>query len=163
MFSNISWIQFWSTVLLVSTGYYLVICRYCFKEKQKVSNLLSKDQWSRGENPLAPFSVQPNPSLNQPVTLPSEREDDFDLTPPNSDEYPFYACLDEITAFLEEAKKRKGNKGEVIASIRQIVTKYPSIKDSEYKESLSNVIVSQCDHLCFIRLSAEDMDHVWNG
>ena len=54
-------------------------------------------------------------------------------------------------------------KEELIYSLQLLLKKYPSLKDSEYKESLSNLIATQCEDTCLVRLNADEVYHVWLG
>lgn len=69
-----------------------------------------------------------------------------------------YACMDEITAYFEAVFKTTCEKEKLINSLQLLLQKYPAIKNSQYKESLTNVIVTQCENRCSIHLSAEDVE-----
>jgi hypothetical protein len=71
--------------------------------------------------------------------------------------------MDELNAFFEESRRKKVMKEELIYSLQLLLKKYPSLKDSEYKESLSNLIATQCEDTCLVRLNADEVYHVWLG
>jgi hypothetical protein len=64
---------------------------------------------------------------------------------------------------FEQLKSSKGVKSEILYALQQLLTKYPALKTSGYQKSITTVIISQCEHICAIRLSKEEVDHVWMG
>lgn len=156
MLKEISWSSYWIFIAYCLIAYYcIVLAMYDLKAKlAKVS--ASKTIWSK--QAFEQELVQDVPAPKQDDT-----SSDFLCPTPDSAEFPVYACVDEVNAYLEEARKRKGDKDELISALRQIISKYPSIKGSEYQTSLSSVIVTQCAHLCFIHLTEADMSRVWHG
>jgi hypothetical protein len=81
----------------------------------------------------------------------------------NTDELAAEACLDEINAFFENQKGSKPIKREVMFSLYTLLQKYPSLRNSEYKEVLNRVIATQSEVICSIHLSAEELKGVWLG
>ena len=139
---NISWQGYWIWLAVISTGYYLVIYLLYYRHDLKAW-IHPKPYNSDGIVPASESIIQPH------VEKDAERLID--------------SCMDELNAFFEESRRKKVMKEELIYSLQLLLKKYPSLKDSEYKESLSNLIATQCEDTCFVRLNADEVYHVWLG
>jgi len=161
MFNNISWQGYWLTIALLSTGYYLTVYLLYFRNDFKVffNRKLSVNNHSHFVSPGS--DLKQETSNSQPSLFDDAIE--FQSPDPHSEEAIVYACIDEIDAFLKEAKKSKCIKEELIFSLQLILKKYPSLKNSQFKASVTNVIVGQCEHNCSIHLNADDVVRVWFG
>lgn len=140
MFNTISWQSYW-TMLAISLAIYYLFLFLVYYRKDFMTSLSSRGMKQS-------FAINP---------------DEFQSPLPDTDEGIVYSCMDELNAFFEEAKKRKWSKNEMIYSIQRILEKYPSIKTSGYKQSVSNVLLNQCEHICSIHLNAEELNRVWLG
>lgn len=155
MFNNISWQGYWTSIAIFTAGYYLSIYLLYFRRD---FGILFPSGLSRGEEHSFDFGS----STKSNKTAISESEE-FQTPDTDSQEAIVYACIDELDAFFNECKKSKCLKEEMISSIQAILKKYPSLKASGYKASLTNVIVGQCEHICSIHFKADDVDRVWFG
>ncbi len=142
MINNISWQGYWITLALISAGYYLCIYLLYYRSDFKV--------WIHRK----PYNSQGIVSASASITQPLREEGAEGLID---------SCMDELNAFFEEAKRKKVMKEELIFSLQLLLKKYPSIKNSEYQESLSNLIAAQCEHICSVHLNADEVSHVWLG
>lgn len=160
MFNNISWQGYWLTIALLSAGYYLTVYLFYFRNDFKV--FFNR---KNGGNDTLSF-VSPGKDLEQETTNgepPLFDGKEFQSPEQDSEEAIVYACIDEIDAFFKERKKNKCIKEELVFSLQLILKKYPTLKNSQYKASLTNVIVGQCEHNCSIHLNADDVACVWFG
>ena len=139
---NISWQGYWIWLAVISAGYYLVIYLLYYRHDLKAW-IHPKPYNSVGIVPASESIIQP------PVEKDAERLID--------------SCMDELNAFFEESRRKKVMKEELIYSLQLLLKKYPSLKDSEYKESLTNLIATQCEDTCLVRLNADEVYHVWLG
>ena len=139
---NISWQGYWIWLAVISTGYYLVIYLLYYRHDLKAW-IHPKPYNSDGIVPASESIIQPH------VEKDAERLID--------------SCMDELNAFFEESRRKKVMKEELIYSLQLLLKKYPSLKDSEYKESLSNLIATRCEDTCLVRLNADEVYHVWLG
>jgi hypothetical protein len=144
MFNTISWQSYWTMLAISLAVYYFFIVFIYYRKELKA----------------AFFTKTFKGNANQSFTI---NEDEFKAPDKDSEEGIVYSCMDELNAFFEEAKKRKWNKKEMIYALQGIMKKYPSIKTSGYKQSVSNVLLNQCEHICSIHLNAEELNHVWLG
>ena len=142
MINNISWQGYWIWLAVISTGYYLVIYLLYYRHDLKAW-IHPKPYNSDGIVPASESIIQPH------VEKDAERLID--------------SCMDELNAFFEESRRKKVMKEELIYSLQLLLKKYPSLKDSEYKESLTNLIATQCEDTCLVRLNADEVYHVWLG
>lgn len=161
MFDNISWQGYWATIAILTAGYYLAIYLLYYRndflvEWQKRSKFHSK-------SPLSYTSTEgarpPLNNLQQPSLFDDPEE--FQRPENTTTEFAVYSCMDEINAYFEEAKRNKCAKEELLFALQNILSKYPAISTSEYKESLTNVVVNQCEYICSVHLSADDVLRVW--
>jgi hypothetical protein len=144
MFNTISWQAYWTFLVIVLSAYYLLVLFIYYRSDLKAS-FLSKTFTRSG---VQSFIVD---------------NSEFEAPSAETAEGIVYTCMDEINSFFAEAKKRKWNKNEMIYSLQSILKKYPAITTSGYKQSVSNVLLNQCEHICNLHLSAEELSHVWLG
>jgi hypothetical protein len=142
MFNTISWHSYWTSLAITTTIYYFILVLLFYRKEIKTAFLTKSFTKTADQS----FIVN---------------EDEFKAPSGDTEEGIVYACMDELNAFFEEAKKRKWNKNEMVYSLQLIMKKYPSIKTSRYKQSVSNVLINQCEHICSIHLNAEELEHVW--
>lgn len=163
MFNNISWQGYWITIALLSAGYYLVVYLLYFRKDFLIE--WGKTSKSNGKSPLPPITHDMEPFPTDAVQQPSlfDNAEEFLRPEPGTIEHTVYACMDEINAYLEEAKRSKCVKEAMLYALRSILQKYPAIAASEYKESVTSVIINQCEFVCAVHLSAEDVVRVWVG
>jgi len=163
MFNNISWQGYWITIALLSAGYYLIVYLLYFRKDFSIE--WSKRSKSNDESPFLPTTPNSGISPSDAVLQPSlfDNSEEFQRPEPGTVEHAVYACMDEINAYLEEAKRSKCVKEEMQYALHSILRKYPAIAASEYKESVTNVIMNQCEFVCSVHLSADDVVRVWVG
>lgn len=162
MFNDISWQSYWATLALITTSYYLAIYLLYFRNDVKINwNRTSKISDNVNQDFAEGFGY--NFKHNSPDKLNEsffkERQDDFHTSSENEEQL-FFTCLDELTAFLEESKRSKCVKEDLIASLQRLLQKYPTTKNSEFKESLTKAIIIQCEDICSIRLNTEEVNRV---
>ena len=159
MFNNISWQGYWITIALFTASYYLFIYIRYFR---KSFFLEGKKRIAAEEQPFSFVNEpadRPSATTEQPEL--SDHSDDFQLPAKDTIEGMVYTCMDELNAYLEEAKRSKCVKEEMLLALRSILRKYPAIAASEYKNSVTTVLVSQCEFVCSVHLSAEEVLGVW--
>lgn len=147
MFNTISWQAYWMAIALTTAGYYGIVFLLYFRKGLKISS-------SSGASSL--FS-----SSSSNHQLRSQEASDFSEPERGTDEHMVYACVDEINAFIQEAKRVKTGKQEFLLSIKAILAKYPTIPTTQYKEAVTSVLISEAAHNCSIHLSEAEVDSVW--
>lgn len=160
MLSNISWQGYWTALALLSFVYYVSILFIFYRQELA--------HWLQNKSIAAGMPAGTDQRAGQPEVIPLQpslfeidQEGDFQLPPADSEEYPIYACMDELTAFFEESKSSRWQKEQLVQAIKQILSKYPSIKDAQYKSSLGQVILAQSEQYCSVHLKADDVVGLW--
>ena len=157
MLTNITWKGYWTTLAILTAGYYLAIYLLYFRKDFEI--ILPKRQ-SEAKSPSAtPAVVSFLKEVNQPSLFPDEANELS--TPADGNESLVYACMDEVAAYFSEAKAGKCVKSEVIYAMQRLLAKYPSLKGSPYKDSINNLIASEAQHHCSLQLNSEEMRQVW--
>ncbi|MBO9684484.1 MAG: hypothetical protein J7502_17760 [Flavisolibacter sp.] len=151
MFSSISWQEYWTSLTLITLAYYLVIYLLYFKKGKQLSS--QKQVFIPGGSPK---------EENQPTLFEVESPYSEQRTK-EGEEHMIQACMDELKAFFENQKSKKVVKTELMLGLYTILQKFPSLRHSDYRESLTNVIANQCEAICSIHLSAEELKGVWFG
>jgi hypothetical protein len=151
MFSNISWQEYWTLIVVITLVYYLLVYLVCLRTGLQLSSqkqVINLDSSAKEENQPILFEID-NPGLEQGV-----RESGGPV---------IQACMDELNSFFENQGKTKAAKAEVMFALHTILQKYPSLRKSDYKEPITNVIATQCENICSVHLSAEELKGVWFG
>lgn len=143
MFQTISWQTYWTTIMILSIGYYLFIYLLYFRK-----GLMNGFQNLSAETPIT-------------ATTKSFSDNKTDSENIDNEERPAQSCLDEINAFFEAKKKSKTVKSELLYGLHALVQKYPSLKASSYRNTLSNIMVTQAENICSVHLSADEVKSVW--
>src|SRR5206468_10220661 len=86
---------------------------------------------------------------------------EFQMPDQKTDARSVYNCMDELSAFFNQSRQESLYKEELLGGIKEILRRHSALRDSSFKESLSNVIVNEAERLCSIHLSAGDMVRVW--
>lgn len=156
MFNTISWQSYWIAIALSSVLYYAMILWLYFRPD--LYSWLSRKQQRLFRQNSGGQSASHGKGTVQPSLF---GEVDFDSPAPGTNEHFVYACMDELNAFFESAKARKWSSAGLVYAIRLILSKYPAIRESEYKHSLEQVILTQCELHCSIHLKAEEAVGLW--
>ena len=158
MLNNITWQGYWTILALLSAGYYLVIYFLYYRKDFKIENPKrgASTKHATTSAAMASFMQAHN------AAVPMNEQDVVDFGAPDEKaEQIVYACMDELNAFLEGVKSAKCAKPEFLYAVQKILSKFPDLKNSQFKDSISQVILSEAAHHCSIHLSEEDMVHVW--
>lgn len=70
--------------------------------------------------------------------------------------------VDEINAYTE-AWRIDTTKEALREGLRNILYKYPSLKDSSLRGVFNGVIATACQHSCSIHWCEDELDALWNG
>jgi len=69
--------------------------------------------------------------------------------------------VDEIKTAVNDAQEKRLVKEEFLQYLQLILKEYPSIKNSPFRSSISELIVSECDVLDFVELTQEQAEKLW--
>lgn len=155
MFTQISWTTYLITVALVLAPYYLVIVYRFYRFE--ILNLFSGKQAQEDYETFTPerdFALQQLRGTKDDNALEDfEKQNLFPLA---------QAFADELQAFLEESGKDKITKTQLTQSLRILVAKYPSLKDSSFDDFVINLIKTESETNCSIHLTDEEVNALWN-
>jgi hypothetical protein len=152
MFNSITWQGYWVSLALLTLAYYLIVYLFFYRGDFKISIPPRRDS-------NCPDLSTPSPVVQPPSFGVQEKEV---IDPVNTNpEGVVYALMDELVAYFEEAKRAKVIKPEFLYAIRRLLLKYPSIKSTPYQASVSNVIISEAQHICSVHISEAEMAGVW--
>ena len=159
MLTNISWGNYIAVVALLTASWYLFVgVRFYFNDIKEIAAGKRKLQF-RG---LSKVEYQEFPSqLNQQ-----------DFPKNNSSESPFGEfdtifedvdiLVERLKNVIEDAAQRKLLKIEFIEAVRLVLKDYPSVKNSPFSLSVSELIVSECDKLEYAVLDQTEAEALWN-
>ena len=69
---------------------------------------------------------------------------------------------DEVKAYIEEAGQKETGKGALLQCLTVIAGKYPSLAQSEYRDSLDQFLISEAEMNCAVFLSDGEVRRIWN-
>ena len=153
MFTNISWTAYIVVVALLLVAWYLFIgLRY-------YSNDL-KDLFLRREKP----DTFPD---RAPVLAFTEEDHNYSETHLPVSHYPNDPLdqVEELSSKLREAVAESASKNyskeEFISLLRRTVTGFPELIGSPFKETIHDLILSECEKQGFIHLMAVELEIIW--
>lgn len=152
MFSNISWFEY-LTFIMVSALVYYVFVLFTYYRYDLLQILKAKEDGVEVEEKFRPkfeFQQEHAPGIHLKNPYPS----------PDISQI-IQSFTDETAAYLKEAAKNKVAKENMLFSLGKITHKYPSLASSEFKESLNQFIINQTETYCAMCLNEEDLNKMW--
>jgi hypothetical protein len=158
MFTNISWGNYIVVVILLLASWYLFVgFRFYFDEFKEVISGKRKLQLRRFEN-TAYQDKEPELKDQESVELTSNETSfgEFDTTFQDVD-----ALVARIKTFITDAAKKKLVKKEFTYYLQLLLREFPSVKNSPFNSSVSELIVSECDKIESITLTQKEAEALW--
>ena len=159
MFTNISWGNYIVVVVLLLASWYLFVgLRFYFDDIKGIVTGKRKLQFHRlgktnYQEPQSELNYQDSPE----VTSTQSSFGEFDTTFQDVD-----ALVERLKNVIADAAKKKLHKQEFLDYIKLILKEYPSVKDSPFRSSVSELIVSECNKTESITLTQEEAERLWN-
>ena len=156
MFTNISWGNYIVVIVLLLVSWYLFVgLRFYFAEIREV--LTGKRKFrNRNANDLDTHYDVVRPQTFRDTSLQSsfaeQEESILDVD----------AFLERLKNVVKEAAQRKLMKIEFQDYISLLLNEYPSIKNSSFRSSVNELIVSECNKQDFISLSQTEVEELWS-
>jgi len=155
MFTNISWSTYCLVMLVLLTTWYLFVgFKYYLEEIKSIlagRRLQPEGLLSKGNNTHFNFETE---SVNE--TLPSAFAD--------SD--PTFQDVDNLVARLKtvigETGLGKPDKEEFMNYLSMVLSEYPTVKNSPFQSSVSELIVSECEKTGFVIMTLQEAEDLWN-
>lgn len=152
MFNNISWSEYLTFVAVSALIWYVyVLFTYYRYDLLQVIN---------GKRTVPANSVRFTTSaMKQPAQSNPEDYQPKSIEANQSVE----SFTDEVKAYLEEAGQNEVSKDILLQSLSAIASKYSSLAESEYKDSLEQFIINQTEINCAVFLGENEVSRVWSG
>lgn len=158
MFTNISWGNYMVVVILLLASWYLFVgFRFYFDDLKEVISGKRKLQFRGFENPSYEDSQSELNYLESPKAISEQTSfGEFDTTFQDVD-----ALVARLKNFITDAAKKKLVKKEFTYYLQLLLREFPSVKNSPFNSSISELIVSECDKLESITLTQKEAEALW--
>ncbi|CAA9195792.1 hypothetical protein [Flavobacterium collinsii] len=158
MFTNISWGNYIIVVILLLASWYLFVgFRFYFDDFKEIISGKRKLQLRGFENPddqdlKSELDYKESPqTISDPTSL-----GEFDTTFQDVD-----ALVARLKTFIADAAKKKLVKKEFTYYLQLLLREFPSVKNSPFNSSISELIVSECGKLESITLTQKEAEALW--
>ena len=155
MFTNISWGNYIVVVVLLATSWYLFVgLRFYFTELKDLAT---------GEKkfPIRSFpQVQSNADyLETPNGIPSS------LNETHTDQafQDVEDLVEKLKNLVADALQRKLPKKEFMYYLSMVLNEFQTVKNSPFRSSICELVVSECDKLERIHLTQQEVDVLWDA
>lgn len=150
MLKTISWENYWIFILMISVGYYIVICSIYYQVE--IKDILSGrfNMFPKTKSKKQSFFKNKNQS-----GLENEGSHEHDLLP------VINQFVEEIKYSLNQAAENNLIKQELLYSLQQLAKKYTNIKATSFQSFITHYILVECSNYSSIHLSEEDLDMLW--
>ena len=155
MFNSISWAQYLSAIIIILFIYYILIGVMFYK--WEILRIIGIRKVS--EEPINATAALLNlkefdTSENNEIYLPKTRG--FDITPLVN------SFTDEVSAYVRETDDHEITREQIISSLREICSKYPTIKNADCKNDLELMIQNKINLKYPSIFQQKDFEILWN-
>lgn len=157
---SISWGNYCLLVAFCLVVYYLSIYLmffvHVFQRSESKRYVFAKDTFGKSNNE---YSSRSQASLfpADEVSINSDAKENIDSITIAVQEF-----VHEFNSLLEQIQLEPFTKEIIIDRLRQLLKKYNQIKDSDYKQSINNLIAVECENSCDIKLTAQEIAELWH-
>jgi negative regulator of genetic competence, sporulation and motility len=158
MFTNISWGNYIVVIILLLASWYLFVgFRFYFDDLKEVISGKRRLQFRGFEN-AAYQDTEPELKDQESAELTSNQTSfgEFDTTFQDVDD-----LVARIKSFITDAAKKKLVKKEFTYYLQLLLREFPSVKNSPFNSSVSELIVSECDKIESITLTQKEAEALW--
>ncbi|OOV20481.1 hypothetical protein [Flavobacterium sp. LM4] len=158
MFTNISWSNYIVVVILLLASWYLFVgFRFYFDDLKEVISGKRKLQFRGFENPRYEDSQSELNYQESPEAISEQTSfGEFDTTFQDVD-----TLVARLKSFIADAAKKKLVQKEFTYYLQLLLREFPSVKNSPFNSSISELIVSECDKLESITLTQKEAEALW--
>lgn len=159
MFTNISWGNYIVVIILLLTSWYLFVgFRFYFDDFKEVISGKRKLQFRRlGDPNYGDFQSEENDQETPSPTSSQPAFGEFDTIFQDVD-----ALVARLKSFIADAAKKKLVKKEFTYYLQLLLREYPSVKDSAFRSSVSELIITECKTLGAISVTQAEAEGLWN-
>jgi hypothetical protein len=155
MLTNISWTNYTLVVVLLAASWYLFVgLRFYFTELKdrvtgkKKDQIRTFPQFQSNADYLETPNVIPS-SLNE-TQIDQAFQDVEDL-------------VEKLKNLTGDALKRKLPKKEFMYYLSLVFNEFPTVKNSPFRSSICELVVSECDKLELIHVTQQEVDVLWDA
>nr|WP_315246608.1 hypothetical protein [uncultured Flavobacterium sp.] len=158
MFTNISWGNYIVVVILLLASWYLFVgFRFYFDDLKEVISGKRKLQFRGFENPSYEDSQSELNYQESPEAISEQTSfGEFDTTFQDVD-----TLVARLKSFIADAAKKKLVQKEFTYYLQLLLREFPSVKNSPFNSSISELIVSECEKLESITLTQKEAEALW--
>jgi hypothetical protein len=142
MCSSVSWQQFILTIVILVILYYLYV-GVTYYRKDWWCRLSPKKSSNASSRPMASPAAASNTSHTTNPLLPVVHD-----------------LVDEIRALLQ-AEGNAANKDELLGKLERLLQKYPTLKDTPFQPSISQLIYIESKNHCALDLGEDEVSNLW--
>jgi len=159
MLTNISWGTYVTAVALLLTSWYAFVgFRFYLTE---VKGLLSGKHKFRVTGPRSlSMDEPPLPEAEVPPTTHGIDTSAFAVEDPTFNDVD--AVVEKLKSTIADAAKRSVVKEELLTYLHLVLEEFPSVKNSPFRESVSEFIASECNKNDTLTVTAEEADALWD-
>lgn len=154
MFTNISWGNYILVVLLLLTAWYLFVAMRFYLDELK--NFVSGKRKLQSALPVVLSNDIAAGEFNFEAPQYSNKFIEAD---------PTFQDVDNLVARLKsvitDSSQRKLVKTEFTDYLTLVLEEYPTVKNSPFRSSISELIVSECEKIDFLDLNQEEAEALW--
>ena len=155
MLTNISWANYTLVVVLLAASWYLFVgLRFYFAELKDLASGKKRFQ-------IPSFSqVQSNADYPEvPNGIPSSlNETQTDQTFQDVED-----LVEKLKNLAADASRRKLPKKEFMYYLSLVLNEFQTVKNSPFRSSICELVVSECDKLELIHLTEKEVDVLWDA
>lgn len=158
MFTNISWGNYIVVVILLLASWYLFVgFRFYFDDFKEVISGKRKLQFRGFENSTFQDTEPELKDQESPEAISEQTSfGEFDTTFQDVD-----TLVARLKSFIADAAKKKLVKKEFTYYLQLLLREFPSVKNSPFNSSISELIVSECDKFESITLTQKEAEALW--
>ena len=158
MFTNISWGNYIVVVILLLASWYLFVgFRFYFDDLKEVISGKRKLQFRGFENPSYEDSQSELNYQELPEAISEQISfGEFDTTFQDVD-----TLVGRLKTFIADAAKKKLVKKEFTYYLQLLLREFPSVKNSPFNSSISELIVLECEKFESITLTQKEAEALW--
>ncbi|MFE3872223.1 hypothetical protein ACFX5F_13420 [Flavobacterium sp. ZS1P70] len=155
MLTNISWADYTLVVVLLAASWYLFVgLRFYFAELKDLAT-------GKKKFPIRSFpQVQSNAdNLETPNAIPSS------LNETHTDQafQDVEDLVEKLKNLVADALQRKLPKKEFMYYLSMVLNEFQTVKNSPFRSSICELIVSECDKIERIHLTQQEVDVLWDA
>jgi hypothetical protein len=154
MFTNISWGNYIVVVVLLGVSWYLFVgLRFYFADIKDIVTGKRKVQFQSYPEIPSELTYQESPDNTPSPSYLTESDQTFQ---------DIDHLVERLKNVVADAAQRKLLQKEFIDYLGLVLTEYPSVKNSPFRSSVNELIVSECDKLESIHLTQQEAEALWN-